>query len=206
MTKKRSVAILGSTGSIGTQALDVIAAHPDQFEVEVLTANNNADLLIEQAKKFDPNAVVITNESLYKKVKEALASTDTKVYAGENSLCSIVQMESIDIVLAALVGYSGLRPTIKALEAGKAIALANKETLVVAGDIITALARDKGVNIYPVDSEHSAIFQCLVGEFHNRIERIVLTASGGPFRGKKRQDLASVTRAQAPQTGAWARR
>lgn len=203
MTKKRSVAILGSTGSIGTQALDVIAAHPDQFEVEVLTANNNADLLIEQAKKFDPNAVVITNESLYKKVKEALASTDTKVYAGENSLCSIVQMESIDIVLAALVGYSGLRPTIKALEAGKAIALANKETLVVAGDIITALARDKGVNIYPVDSEHSAIFQCLVGEFHNRIERIVLTASGGPFRGKKRQDLASVTRAQALKHPNW---
>jgi 1-deoxy-D-xylulose-5-phosphate reductoisomerase len=203
MTTKRSVAILGSTGSIGTQALDVISAHPDQFEVEVLTANNNADLLIEQAKKFGPNAVVITNESQYKKVKEALASTDTKVYAGENSLSSIVQMESIDIVLAALVGYSGLRPTIKALEAGKAVALANKETLVVAGDIITALARDKGVNIYPVDSEHSAIFQCIVGEFHNRIEKIVLTASGGPFRGKKRQDLASVTRAQALKHPNW---
>ncbi|HEX8060191.1 MAG TPA: 1-deoxy-D-xylulose-5-phosphate reductoisomerase [Cyclobacteriaceae bacterium] len=203
MTKKRSVAILGSTGSIGTQALDVIAAHPDQFEVEVLTANNNADLLIEQAKKFDPNAVVITNEDQYKKVRDALASSGVKVYAGENSLASIVQMESIDIVLAALVGYSGLRPTIKALEAGKAVALANKETLVVAGDLITALARDKGVNIYPVDSEHSAIFQCIVGEFHNRIEKIVLTASGGPFRGKKRQDLAKVTRAEALKHPNW---
>jgi 1-deoxy-D-xylulose-5-phosphate reductoisomerase len=203
MTKKRSVAILGSTGSIGTQALEVIAAHPDQFEVEVLTANNNADLLIEQAKKFDPNAVVITNDAQYKKVKEALATTGIKVYAGENSLASVVQMESIDIVLAALVGYSGLRPTIKALEAGKAVALANKETLVVAGDLITALARDKGVNIYPVDSEHSAIFQCIVGEFHNRIEKIVLTASGGPFRGKKRHDLTSVTRAQALKHPNW---
>jgi 1-deoxy-D-xylulose-5-phosphate reductoisomerase len=203
MTKKRSVAILGSTGSIGTQALEVIAAHPDQFEVEVLTANNNADLLIGQAKKFDPNAVVITNESQYRKVKEALSSTGVKVYAGENSLASVVQMESIDIVLAALVGYSGLRPTIKALEAGKAVALANKETLVVAGDLITALARDKGVNIYPVDSEHSAIFQCIVGEFHNRIEKVVLTASGGPFRGKKRHDLASVTRAEALRHPNW---
>jgi 1-deoxy-D-xylulose-5-phosphate reductoisomerase len=203
MTKKRSVAILGSTGSIGTQALEVIAAHPDQFEVEVLTANNNADLLIEQAKKFDPNAVVITNESQYQKVKEALSSTGIKVFAGENSLASIVQMESIDIVLAALVGYSGLRPTIKALEAGKAVALANKETLVVAGDLITALARDKGVNIYPVDSEHSAIFQCIVGEFHNRIEKVVLTASGGPFRGKKRQDLGKVTRAEALRHPNW---
>ncbi|MEI9920793.1 MAG: 1-deoxy-D-xylulose-5-phosphate reductoisomerase [Bacteroidota bacterium] len=203
MTKKRSVAILGSTGSIGTQALEVIASHPDQFEVEVLTANNNADLLIEQAKKFEPNAVVITNESQYKKVKEALSSSGVKVYAGENSLSSIVQMESIDIVLTALVGYSGLRPTIKALEAGKAVALANKETLVVAGDLITALAREKGVNIYPVDSEHSAIFQCIVGEFHNRIEKIVLTASGGPFRGKKRHDLTTVTRAQALKHPNW---
>jgi 1-deoxy-D-xylulose-5-phosphate reductoisomerase len=203
MTKKRSVAILGSTGSIGTQALEVIEAYPEQFEVEVLTANNNADLLIEQAKKFNPNAVVITNDSQYKKVKDALASSDVKVYAGENSLGSVVQMESIDIVLAALVGYSGLRPTIKALEAGKAVALANKETLVVAGDIITALAREKGVNIYPVDSEHSAIFQCIVGEFHNRIEKIVLTASGGPFRGKKRHDLTRVTRAEALKHPNW---
>jgi 1-deoxy-D-xylulose-5-phosphate reductoisomerase len=200
---KRSVAILGSTGSIGTQALEVIAAHPDHFAVEVLTANNNADLLITQAKKFNPNTVVISNESLYLKVKDALASTDVKVFAGENALASIVQMDSIDIVLAALVGYSGLRPTIKALEAGKPIALANKETLVVAGDLITSLARDKGVNIYPVDSEHSAIFQCLVGEFHNRIEKVVLTASGGPFRGKKRSDLATVTRAQALKHPNW---
>jgi 1-deoxy-D-xylulose-5-phosphate reductoisomerase len=203
MIEKRSVAILGSTGSIGTQALDVIASQPDHFSVEVLTANNNADLLISQAKKFNPNAVVIADEKLYLKVKEALASTDIKVFAGENALASIVQMDSIDVVLTALVGYSGLRPTIKAIEAGKAIALANKETLVVAGDLITSLARDKGVNIYPVDSEHSAIFQCIVGEFHNRIEKIVLTASGGPFRGKKKSDLATVTRAQALKHPNW---
>src|SRR4051812_40923566 len=203
MIEKRSVAILGSTGSIGTQALDVITAHPDHFAVEVLTANNNADLLISQAKKFNPNAVVISNESQYLKVKEALASTDIKVFAGENALASIVQMDSIDVVLTALVGYSGLRPTIKALEAGKPIALANKETLVVAGDLVTSLARDKGVNIYPVDSEHSAIFQCIVGEFHNRIEKVVLTASGGPFRGKKKGDLATVTKAQALKHPNW---
>jgi len=200
---KRSVAILGSTGSIGTQALEVIAAHPDRFDVEVLTANNNADLLIAQAKKFNPNAVVISNETQYQKVKEALSSTDIKVYAGENALASIVQMDSIDVVLAALVGYSGLRPTIKALEAGKPIALANKETLVVAGDLITSLARDRGVNIYPVDSEHSAIFQCIVGEFHNKIEKVVLTASGGPFRGKNRKELETVTRAQALKHPNW---
>lgn len=203
MIEKRSVAILGSTGSIGTQALDVIAAHPDHFAVEVLTANNNGDLLIAQAKKFNPNAVVISNEDQYLKVKDALSSTDIKVYAGENALASIVQMDSIDIVLTALVGYSGLRPTVKALEAGKPIALANKETLVVAGDLITAIARDKGVNIYPVDSEHSAIFQCIVGEFHNRIEKIVLTASGGPFRGKKKRDLETVTRAEALKHPNW---
>jgi 1-deoxy-D-xylulose-5-phosphate reductoisomerase len=201
--KKRSVAILGSTGSIGTQALEVIAANPQIFEVEVLTANNNADLLIEQAKKFNPNAVVITNEDHYLKVKDALARTDIKVFAGENSLSSVVQMESVDIVLAAMVGYSGFRPTIKAIEAGKAIALANKETLVVAGDLITTLAHEKGVNIYPVDSEHSAIFQCIVGEFHNRIEKIILTASGGPFRGKKKTDLEAVTRAQALKHPNW---
>jgi 1-deoxy-D-xylulose-5-phosphate reductoisomerase len=201
--EKRSVAILGSTGSIGTQALEVIAANPLIFEVEVLTANNNADLLIEQARIFKPNAVVITNEGLYTRVKESLADTDVKVFAGENALSSVVQMESVDIVLAALVGYSGFRPTIKAIEAGKAIALANKETLVVAGDLVTGLARDKGVNIYPVDSEHSAIFQCIVGEFHNRIEKIVLTASGGPFRGKKRGELEAVTRAQALKHPNW---
>jgi 1-deoxy-D-xylulose-5-phosphate reductoisomerase len=201
--EKRSVAILGSTGSIGTQALEVIAANPGDFGVEVLTANNNSDLLIEQAKKFSPNVVVIGNESHYLKVKEALSHTDVKVYAGENALASVVQMDSIDVVLAALVGYSGLKPTIKALEAGKAVALANKETLVVAGDLITQLARDKGVNIYPVDSEHSAIFQCLVGEFHNKIEKVILTASGGPFRGRKRSELASVTRAQALKHPNW---
>lgn len=201
--EKRSVAILGSTGSIGTQALDVISANPQIFEVEVLTANNNADLLIAQAKKFKPNAVVITNEEHYAKVKDALASTDIKVFAGENALSSVVQMDSVDIVLAAMVGYSGFRPTIRAIEAGKAIALANKETLVVAGDLVTRLAADKGVNIYPVDSEHSAIFQCIVGEFHNRIEKIILTASGGPFRGKKRNDLEAVTRAQALKHPNW---
>lgn len=203
MKDKRSVAILGSTGSIGTQALEVIAAHPEDFEVEVLTANNNADLLITQAKQFKPNAVVIVDDAQYLKVKEALSSTDVKVFGGENALASVVQMDSIDIVLTALVGYSGLKPTIKALEAGKAIALANKETLVVAGELVTGLARDKGVNIYPVDSEHSAIFQCIVGEFHNKIEKIVLTASGGPFRGKKTADLSTVTRAQALKHPNW---
>ena len=183
--EKKHIAILGSTGSIGTQALEVIESHPDVFEVEVLTAQNNAGLLIEQAKKFKPNAVVIANEDLYSKVKEALAVTDVKVFAGENAICSVVQMDTVHLVLTALVGFSGLKPTIKAIEAGKTIALANKETLVVAGELITNLAQQKGVNIYPVDSEHSAIFQCLVGEFHNPIEKIILTASGGPFRGKK---------------------
>ena len=185
MTPKKHIAILGSTGSIGTQALEVIAANPENFEVEVLTAQNNAELLIQQAKEFKPNAVVIVNEDFYPQVKDALVPLDIKVFAGEKSLASIVQMDSIDIVLTALVGYSGLKPTIKAIEAGKNIALANKETLVVAGELITQLAREKGVNIYPVDSEHSAIFQCLVGEFDNPIEKIILTASGGPFRGKK---------------------
>ena len=202
MTKK-SIAILGSTGSIGKQTLEVIAAHPDEFDVEVLTAQNNADLLIEQAKKFKPNAVVIVNEAHYAKVREALEPLHIKIYAGENALASVVQMDTIDLVLTALVGYSGLRPTIKAIEAGKAIALANKETLVVAGELITKLAEDKGVNIYPVDSEHSAIFQCLVGEFHNPIEKIILTASGGPFRGKTKEDLRLVTKAQALKHPNW---
>jgi 1-deoxy-D-xylulose-5-phosphate reductoisomerase len=201
--EKRSIAILGSTGSIGTQALEVIEANPQIFEVEVLTANNNADLLIMQANKYKPNAVVITNEDHYLKVKDALAKTDIKVFAGENALSSVVQMDSVDIVLAAMVGYAGFRPTIKAIEAGKAIALANKETLVVAGDLVTRLAAEKGVNIYPVDSEHSAIFQCIIGEFHNRIEKIILTASGGPFRGKKKNDLETVTRAQALKHPNW---
>ena len=201
--KKKHIAILGSTGSIGTQVLEVIAANPDSFEVEVLTAQNNAELLIQQAKEFKPNAVVIVNEDFYPQVKDALVPLDIKVFAGEKSLASIVQMDSIDMVLTALVGYSGLKPTIKAIEAGKNIALANKETLVVAGELITQLAREKGVNIYPVDSEHSAIFQCLVGEFDNPIEKIILTASGGPFRGKKRHELKSVTKAQALKHPNW---
>ncbi|UXE64979.1 MAG: 1-deoxy-D-xylulose-5-phosphate reductoisomerase [Chryseotalea sp. WA131a] len=203
MTPKKHIAILGSTGSIGTQALEVIAANPENFEVEVLTAQNNAELLIQQAKEFKPNAVVIVNEDFYPQVKDALVPLDIKVFAGEKSLASIVQMDSIDMVLTALVGYSGLKPTIKAIEAGKNIALANKETLVVAGELITQLAREKGVNIYPVDSEHSAIFQCLVGEFDNPIEKIILTASGGPFRGKKRHELKSVTKAQALKHPNW---
>ena len=201
--EKKSIAILGSTGSIGTQALEVIAAHPDQFEVEVLTAQSNAELLIEQAKAFQPNAVVIGNEDLYPVIKEALLPLNIKVFAGEKALSSIVQMDSIDLVLTALVGYAGLNPTLKAIEAGKNIALANKETLVVAGELVTQLARSKGVNIYPVDSEHSAIFQCLVGEFDNPIEKIILTASGGPFRGKKREELMQVTKAQALKHPNW---
>jgi len=200
---KKRIAILGSTGSIGTQALDVIAAHSDVFEVEVLTAHHNAALLVEQARRFKPNAVVIVDESHYAFVKDALQSELIKVYAGQRALCDVVQMETVDLVLTALVGYSGLLPTIKAIEAGKAIALANKETLVVAGEIITALAREKGVNIYPVDSEHSAIFQCIVGEFHNKVEKIILTASGGPFRGKKISDLKGVTKAQALKHPNW---
>ena len=201
---KKHIAILGSTGSIGTQALEVIAAHPESFEVEVLTAQNNADLLIEQAKKFNPNAVVIVNEDSYSKVKEALLPLNIKVFAGENALSSVVEMDSIDLVLTALVGYSGLKPTIKAIESGKNVALANKETLVVAGELVTRLAREKGVNIYPVDSEHSAIFQCIVGEFHNPIEKIILTASGGPFRGRKRDELLYVTKVQALKHPNWA--
>ncbi len=200
---QKKIAILGSTGSIGVQALEVIAKHPEKLQAEVLTARHNAALLIEQAFRFNPNAVVIANESLYEQVRSALASTNIKVYAGENALCSVVQMDSIDMVLTALVGYSGLKPTISAIQAGKEIALANKETLVVAGELITRLAREKGVNIYPVDSEHSAIFQCIVGEFHNKIEKIILTASGGPFRGRKKEELAAVTKMQALKHPNW---
>jgi 1-deoxy-D-xylulose-5-phosphate reductoisomerase len=200
---KRHIAILGSTGSIGTQALEVLEANPDSFELEVLTAHSSADLLIKQALKFKPNCVVIGDESQYKKVQDALFDEGIKVYAGADSLAQVVQMEEIDIVLTALVGYAGLRPTLAAIEAGKHIALANKETLVVAGEIVTDLAKQKGVNIYPVDSEHSAIFQCLVGEFHNPIEKIYLTASGGPFRGMNREQLASVTKAQALKHPNW---
>lgn len=201
--QKKHIAILGSTGSIGTQALDVVKQHSDKFEIEVLTAQHNANLLIQQAIEFNPNTVVIGNESLYDKVFEALNPHDIKVYCGDKALADVVQMEKIDIVLTALVGYAGLIPTVKAIEAGKHIALANKETLVVAGEIITKLAEEKGVNIYPVDSEHSAIFQCLVGEFHNPIEKIILTASGGPFRGFTKEKLQTVTKAQALKHPNW---
>ena len=200
---KKHIAILGSTGSIGRQTLEVIQSHPDAFEVEVLTAQNNASLLIDQAKKFKPNAVVIVNEDHYKMVKQALKNDNIKVFSGESSLSSVVQMDTVDMVVAALVGYSGLKPTIRAIEAGKTIALANKETLVVAGDLITRIAKEKGVNLLPVDSEHSAIFQCIVGEFHNRIEKIVLTASGGPFRGMKKNALMKVTKDQALKHPNW---
>lgn len=203
MQQKKNIALLGSTGSIGTQTLEVVAAYPDQFEISVLTANRNADLLIEQAIQVIPNAVVIADESLYQKVNDVLFEHDIKVYAGDKALEEIVQMEEIDIVLTALVGFSGLKPTIAAIRAGKNIALANKETLVVAGSIITKLAKEKGVNIYPVDSEHSAIFQCLVGEFHNPIEKIYLTASGGPFRGKKRDELLNTTKEAALKHPNW---
>ena len=203
MTEPKRVAILGSTGSIGTQTLDVIRQHSNDFIVEVLTAQNNCDLLIAQALEFKPNAVVIGNEDAYAKVKNALQPHDIKVFAGQKAIAQIVEMETIDVVLTALVGYSGLIPTVNAVKAGKQIALANKETLVVAGEIITALAKENRVNIYPVDSEHSAIFQCLVGEFHNPIEKIILTASGGPFRGRDRKFLETVTREQALKHPNW---
>ncbi|MEQ8417270.1 MAG: 1-deoxy-D-xylulose-5-phosphate reductoisomerase [Imperialibacter sp.] len=200
---KKRVAILGSTGSIGVQSLDVIKRHPEAFEVEVLTAQNNADLLIRQALEFIPNAVVIGNESLYQQVADALLPKDIKVFAGLEALSQIVQMDTIDMVLTALVGYSGLKPTMNAIAAGKPIALANKETMVVAGELITKMAREKAVNIFPIDSEHSAIFQCIVGEFHNPIEKIILTASGGPFRGKTRNELMKVTKEMALKHPNW---
>lgn len=202
-SRRKRIAILGSTGSIGTQALEVIGAHPDHFEVEVLTAQNNSDLLIRQARKFMPNVVVIGNEERYAEVMHALDPLDIKVYCGADSLSSVMEMESIDLVLTALVGYAGLLPTIRALESGKPIALANKETLVVAGELIASLAREKDVPIFPVDSEHSAIFQCLAGEQHNAIEKVILTASGGPFRGKKFRDLQTVTKSQALKHPNW---
>ena len=201
--KKKQIAILGSTGSIGTQALEVISEHSDLFEVEVLTANNNSALLIEQAKKYKPNTVVITNEDKYKEVNNALFDLGIKVFAGQQSLEDVVEGDNIDVVLTALVGYSGLKPTIRAIKAKKNIALANKETLVVAGDLITKLCQEYGVSIYPVDSEHSAIFQCLVGEQYNPIEKIYLTASGGPFRGRQRNELLDITKAQALKHPNW---
>ena len=201
--KKKQIAILGSTGSIGTQALEVINEHANLFDVEVLTANNNSKLLIEQAIKFKPNTVVIANEEKYKEVDKALFKLGIKVFAGQQSLEEVVEGENIDVVLTALVGYSGLKPTIRAIKAKKTIALANKETLVVAGDLITKLCLENGVKIYPVDSEHSAIFQCLVGETYNPIEKIYLTASGGPFRGRLRNDLLNIKKAQALKHPNW---
>lgn len=200
---KKKIAILGSTGSIGTQTLEVVLGQPEHFEITVLTARNNADLLIEQSLLFKPLAVVISNEVHYKKVHAALSPLGIQVHAGEAALSEVVQLSEIDIVLTALVGYAGLLPTIKAIENGKDIALANKETLVVAGEVITALAQKHQVNIYPVDSEHSAIFQCIVGEEINPIEKIILTASGGPFRGKTREELIKVSKEQALKHPNW---
>lgn len=203
ISSPKKIAILGSTGSIGTQALEVIAGNPDRFQVEILTAARQADLLIEQAKLFKPNAVVIGDESAYQKVKEALWADQIKVYAGTQALESVVQSSEIDLVLNALVGYAGLKPTMSAIQAGKPIALANKETLVVAGDLINRTLAEHRVSMIPVDSEHSAIFQCLVGEFENPIECIYLTASGGPFRGKKKAELQHVTLQQALKHPNW---
>ncbi|MEG1685509.1 MAG: 1-deoxy-D-xylulose-5-phosphate reductoisomerase [Bacteroides sp.] len=199
---KKQIAILGSTGSIGTQALEVIAEHTDLYEAYALTANNNVELLIQQARRFQPEAVVIVNEEKYAQLKEALADLPIKIYAGAESLCQIVESQPIDIVLTAMVGYAGLKPTISAIRAKKAIALANKETLVVAGELINDLAQQFRTPILPVDSEHSAIFQCLAGEM-NPIEKLILTASGGPFRTFSLEQLASVTKQQALKHPKW---
>tara|TARA_B110000503_G_C7137798_1_gene409590 strand:+ start:987 stop:2141 length:1155 start_codon:yes stop_codon:yes gene_type:complete len=203
MDEKKGIAILGSTGSIGTQSLEVIESYPERFDLQVLTANKNADLLISQALKHKPNTVVIVDETLFDKVKSALWEHDIHVYAGAEALCQVVDSSEIDIVITAMVGYSGLKPTLAAIRAKKNIALANKETLVVAGELITKEAYDNGVNIYPVDSEHSAIFQCLTGEFDNTIEKIYLTASGGPFRGFTKNQLEAVTLEQALKHPNW---
>jgi 1-deoxy-D-xylulose-5-phosphate reductoisomerase len=200
---KKRIAILGSTGSIGTQALEVIDNHPDKFEVDTLTAFNNAELLVKQAVQYVPNHVVIANPDKYELVKDSLQHLPIKVFAGEESISQIVQSDSIDLVLTAMVGFAGLLPTIKAIQSGKHIALANKETLVVAGEIINDLAQKHKVNIYPVDSEHSAIFQCLAGEMHNPIEKIYLTASGGPFRGKDIDYLKNVSIKEALNHPNW---
>ncbi len=202
MSQKR-IAIFGSTGSIGTQALDVIKANPDLFTAEIITAQSNHELLIKQALLFNPNVVVIGDEKKYPLVKEALASTTVKVFAGEDSLIEAASMDCYDIMLAGIVGYAGLKPTLQAIELGKPIALANKETLVVAGDIVMRLAAEKRIPIIPVDSEHSAIFQCLVGEGRNKLEKIILTASGGPFLGKKPNFLVNVKRDHALQHPNW---
>lgn len=200
---KKRIAIFGSTGSIGTQALDVIRANPSMFEVEILTAQTNDELLITQAMEFRPNAVVIGDHTRYEKVKSALSSTDIKVFAGESALEEVADFDTYDMMLAGIVGFAGLKPTLKAVEKGKAVGLANKETLVVAGDIVMQTAIDKRVPIIPVDSEHSAIFQCLVGEVRNPIEKIILTASGGPFLGKKPNYLVNVKREHALQHPNW---
>lgn len=201
--QKKRLAILGSTGSIGTQALEVVRQQAGFFSIEVLSANSNSALLISQAMEFRPNAVVIGAAQLYPKVFEALDPFGIKVYAGENALCQILEMDTIDMVLIALVGYAGLRPTLCAIEAGRQVAIANKEVFVVAGELVTQLARQKGVNLYPVDSEHSAIFQCLAGEYHNPVEKIILTASGGPFRGKDRGFLQKATKTEALKHPNW---
>ncbi len=200
---KKKIAILGSTGSIGTQSLDVIKEQSDKLEVEVLTANSNSDLLIKQALEFKPNHVVIADESKYLEVKEALQPHDIKVYAGNKSIEELMGVTSADIVLTAMVGYSGLKPTVAAIQNKKRIALANKETLVVAGELITQLCAEHRTDLIPVDSEHSAIFQCLVGENPDSIEKIILTASGGPFRGKKREELLEITKLQALKHPNW---
>ena len=199
----KRIAVLGSTGSIGTQALDVIRQHSDSFTVEVLSAFNNSALLIEQAIEFNPNVVVIGSSALHDKVASALEPYNIKVYSGEESLLQVIEMETIDMVLVALVGFAGLKPTLKAIESGKPIAIANKETFVVAGELVTRLARERAVNLYPVDSEHSAIFQCLAGEFHNPVEKIYLTASGGPFRGQNTDFLSRVTKEEALKHPNW---
>jgi len=199
----KRIAIFGSTGSIGTQALEVIAAHPDKFSVEILTCNSNDGLLIKQALQFNPNIVVVGDEGKYAKIKEALAGTDIKVFAGEKALEEVAAMDVYDLMLAAIVGYAGLKPTLNAIDAGKTIALANKETMVVAGDIVMQMAIEKRVPVIPVDSEHSAIFQCLVGEMRNPIEKVILTASGGPFIGKKTNYLVNVKREHAIQHPNW---
>ncbi|RYZ28390.1 MAG: 1-deoxy-D-xylulose-5-phosphate reductoisomerase [Chitinophagaceae bacterium] len=202
-TTIKRIAIFGSTGSVGTQALEVIEANPNKFSVEVLTCNSNADLLIQQAIKFQPNIVVISDDTKYTYVKDALSSTDVKVFGGEQALEEVASMDVYDLMLAAIVGYAGLKPTLNAVNAGKAIALANKETLVVAGDLVMRRAYEKRVPIIPVDSEHSAIFQCLVGEVRNPIEKVILTASGGPFLGKKPNYLVNVKRDHALQHPNW---
>ena len=199
----KRIAIFGSTGSIGTQALEVIAAHPDLFSAEVLTARQNDDLLIKQALKFNPNIVVIGDEKKYQKVKDALASTDVKVFAGEQAMEDVAAMDVYDLMIAAIVGYAGLKPTLLAIENGKAVALANKETLVVAGEIIMQKAVEHRSPIIPVDSEHSAIFQCLVGETRNKVDNIILTASGGPFLGRKPNYLVNIKREHALQHPNW---